>query len=87
MDWLINGDPMRGTVAGTISMHRSLTGDLWTGTLRGRIDDTGAKGVIQLSEAQTHQRFSGTWVSLVLEDPTAEEHVLQVRFTGTVTSH
>lgn len=86
LSWIVNRDQMRGTVSGTVTLHRSLTGLTWSGSLRGRVTPEGAEGVLHLTEVNTGQRFSGSWASQGFVDPASNPHTFTMVVTGTLTT-
>jgi len=86
LSWIVNREEMRGSVSGTVTLHRSLTGLMWEGALRGRVTPEGTEGVLHLTEVSTGQRFSGSWASQGFVDPTSDPHMLVMVVTGTLTS-
>ncbi len=86
LSWIVNREQMRGTVSGTVSLVRSLTGFTWKGALRGRVTPEGAEGVLHLTEVSTGQRFAGSWAAQGFVDPASDPHMLVLVVTGTLAS-
>jgi hypothetical protein len=86
LSWIVNREQMRGNVLGSVTMHDPVLELQWEGALRGHLTPGGAEGVLHLTEVSTGQRFSGSWTSQGLVDPTANPHAFTMVVTGTVTS-
>ena len=83
---MVNREQMRGTVSGSVTMDNPVLELHWEGPLRGRVTPEGAEGVLHLTEVSTGRRFSGSWVSDGIVDPTSDLHAFTILVTSTLTS-